>query len=157
MKKAVSTYKATFSKVIGYCIFFVLIIASSQIFAQQTRGKVEVIKDPLVDTLIAKRFEMNNAVGVPVTSSSSSYGYRVQIFSGSNRKDAYSAQARLQDQYPELRTYIIYNEPNFKVRAGDFRTRLEAQKLMQELRASFSSLFIISEKINPPKTDPDND
>jgi hypothetical protein len=154
MKTAVFDHKAK-PAFIKYCIFFMLILASTQTFAQQVRGRVEVIKDPLVDTLIAKRFEMNNAAGVP--SAFSSYGYRVQIFSGSNRKDAYSAQARLQDQYPELRTYIIYSEPNFKVRAGDFRTRLEAQKLMQELRSSFSSLFIISEKINPPKTDPDND
>jgi hypothetical protein len=155
MKKAVSTYKAMFSKVIGYCFFFILIITSTQAIAQQTRGKVDVIKDPLVDTLIAKRFELNNAAGAPVAFSS--IGYRVQIFSGSNRKAAYSAQAKLQDQYPELRTYIIYNEPNFKVRAGDFRTRLEAQKLMQDLRPNFSSLFIISEKINPPKTDLNND
>jgi hypothetical protein len=154
MKTAVFDHKAK-PAFIEYCIFFILIIISTQTFAQQVRGRVEVIKDPLVDTLIAKRFEMNNAAGVP--SAFSSYGYRVQIFSGSNRKDAYSAQARLQDQYPELRTYIIYSEPNFKVRAGDFRTRMEAQKLMQELRSSFSSLFIISEKINPPKTDPDND
>jgi hypothetical protein len=156
MKKAVSTYKATFSKVIGYCIFFILLSVSTQTFAQQVHGKVEVVKDPLVDTLIAKRFEMNKGIG-GVGPAFSSYGYRVQVFSGSNRKDAYNAQAKLQDQYPELRTYIIYNEPNFKVRAGDFRTRLEAQKLMQELQPSFSSLFIISEKINPPKTDPDND
>lgn len=150
MEKAVFDHQAT-SAVIRYCLFFVLVIASTHTFAQQARGKVEVVRDPLVDTLIAKRYEMSSAAGV--SSPIASYGYRVQIFSGSNRKDAYSAQARLQSQYPELRTYIIYNEPNFKVRAGDFRTRLEAQKLMQDLRASFSSLFIISEKINLPKTD----
>ena len=154
MKKAVFDYKAQ-PALIKYCFFFILLLASAQSFAQQTRGRVEVIKDPLVDTLIDKRLELNNTAGIPTAFSS--YGYRVQIFSGSNRKDAYSAQARLQDQYPELRTYIIYSEPNFKVRAGDFKTRLEAQKLMQELRPSFSSLFIISEKINPPKTDTNND
>ncbi len=155
MKKAVSIYKAKFSKIIGYCFFFILITVSSLTFAQQIRGKVEVIKDPLVDTLIAKRFEFNNSAGA--SSAFSANGYRVQIFSGSNRKDAYNAQAKLQSEYPELRTYIIYSEPNFKVRAGDFRTRLEAQKWMEDLRPSFSSLFIISEKINLPKTDPDND
>jgi hypothetical protein len=154
MKKAVFDYKAQ-QALIKYCFFFILLLASTRSFSQQTRGRVEVVKDPLVDTLIAKRFELNNAAGMPTAFSS--YGYRVQIFSGSNRKDAYSAQARLQDQYPELRTYIIYSEPNFKVRAGDFKTRLEAQKLMQELRSSFSSLFIISEKINLPKTDTNND
>ena|ERR1700754_1551142 len=154
MKKAVFDYKAQ-PALIRYCFFFLLLLASAPTFAQQVRGRVEVVKDPLVDTLIAKRFELNNAAGMPTAFSS--YGYRVQIFSGSNRKDAYNAQARLQDQYPELRTYIIYSEPNFKVRAGDFKTRLEAQKLMQELRPSFTSLFIISEKINPPKTDTNND
>lgn len=154
MKKAVFDYKAQ-QALIKYCFFFILFLVSTQAFAQQTRGRVEVVKDPLVDTLIAKRFELNNAAGMPTAFSS--YGYRVQIFSGSNRKDAYNAQARLQDQYPELRTYIIYSEPNFKVRAGDFKTRLEAQKLMQELRPNFTSLFIISEKINLPKTDTNND
>jgi hypothetical protein len=154
MKKAVFDYKAQ-PALIRYCFFLIFLLASAHTFAQQARGRVEVVKDPLVDTLIAKRFELNNAAGMPTAFSS--YGYRVQIFSGSNRKDAYNAQARLQSDYPELRTYIIYNEPNFKVRAGDFKTRLEAQKLMQELRTSFTSLFIISEKINPPKTDTNND
>ena len=84
-------------------------------------------------------------------------GYRVQIFFGSNRQAAYSAQAKFKDEYPELRTYITYIEPNFKVRVGDFRTRLEAQKLQSELTQMFSSLFIIPEKINPPKSDASND
>jgi UDP-2,3-diacylglucosamine pyrophosphatase LpxH len=39
-------------------------------------------------------------------------------------------------EFPEMRTYISYREPNFKVRAGDFRTRLEARKLMQEAIAA---------------------
>jgi hypothetical protein len=154
MKKAILDHKAKHS-LIMYCFFFMLIVASAQTFAQ-TRGKVEVVKDPLVDTLIAKRFTLNRETGV-APAVTSSYGYRVQFFSGSSRQDAYNAQARLQRDYPELRTYILYSEPNFKVRAGDFRTRLEAQKLIQELRPSFPSLFIISEKINLPKADTDND
>ncbi|HEY9197293.1 MAG TPA: SPOR domain-containing protein [Mucilaginibacter sp.] len=154
MKKATSDQQAK-SSLVRYCFFFMLLIVSTQTFAQ-TRGRVEVVKDPLVDTLIAKRFVLNKetVVSPAVTSS---YGYRVQFFSGSSRQAAYSAQARLQNQFPELRTYIIYSEPNFKVRAGDFRTRLEAQKLIQELRPQFPSLFIISEKINLPKADASND
>ena len=155
MKKAAFDHKAK-SSLIKCCFFCVLILASIQTMAQ-TRGKVVVIKDPLVDTLVAKRFVLSNSTGVAGTGGFSSMGYRVQFFSGSNRKSAYSAQAQLQQQYPGLRTYITYSEPNFKVRAGDFRTRLEAEKLMQELRPAFPSLFIISEKINLPKTDINND
>ncbi|WP_114939256.1 SPOR domain-containing protein [Mucilaginibacter endophyticus] len=153
MKKAVFDHQAK-PAVIRYCFFVLLLLASSQTFAQ-TRGKVEVIKDPLLDTLIAKRFSLNGTTGTDAAGAS--YGYRVQFFSGSNRKDAYNAQNRLQQQHPELRTYITYRDPNFKVKAGDFRTRLEAEKLVQDLRSSFSSIFIIPEKINLPKTDINND
>jgi hypothetical protein len=67
-----------------------------------------------------------------------------------NRAEAYSAQQRFNQKFPELRTYITYREPNFRVRAGDFRTRLEATKYLQQIRSVFPTLFIISEKINPP-------
>lgn len=130
-------------------LFFVPALSSAQ-----TRGKVEVIKDPLIDTLIAKRPTLNKS---NITGDETTSGYRVQIFFGSNRQSAYDAQAKFNEEYPELRTYITYNEPNFKVRAGDFRTRLEAEKLVKEIAPMFTSLFIIPEKINPPKTDNSND
>ncbi|RYG15542.1 MAG: hypothetical protein EOO07_15180 [Chitinophagaceae bacterium] len=56
MKKAVSKYKAL-SKVTGCCIFFVLCAVSVQ---AQTRGKVEVVKDSRMDTLVAKWTELNS-------------------------------------------------------------------------------------------------
>ena len=123
----------------------------------QERGKVEVIKDSRIDTLIAKRFSLKGTAAVKSNASFSSNGYRVQIYSGSNRNAAYDAQAKFQNKYPEQRTYITYNEPYFKVHAGDYRTRLEAEKIMQQLKGNFTSLFIISEKINPSKADISND
>ena len=122
----------------------------------QERGKVEVIKDPRIDTLIARRLSLAKGPAKTTASASVNYssnGYRVQIFSGWDRKSAYDAQARFQNRYPDMRTYIAYKEPYFKVNAGDFRTRLEAERLMQQLKGSFTSLFIIAEKINPTKAD----
>ena len=121
-------------------------------FAQE-RGKVEVIKDSRIDTLIAKRFSLKTPSAASKIIPYSSRGYRVQIYSGSDRKAAYDAQAKFQGRYPEQRTYITYSEPYFKVHAGDYRTRLEAEKIMQQLKGNFTSLFIISEKINPSKAD----
>lgn len=121
----------------------------------QTRGKVEVIKDPLIDTLIARRPTLHRTN--LNTGEETIYGYRVQIFFGSSRQAAYAAQERFHGEYPDMRTYITYIEPNFKVQAGDFRTRLEAEKLRNELTQVFTSMFIISSKINPPKVDTSND
>jgi cell division protein FtsN len=48
-----------------------------------------------------------------------------------------------------VRSYVSYTQPNYRVRVGDFRTRLEAQKFLNELRKQYSSLFIFAERINP--------
>lgn len=149
MKKAIFDHKAT-AALIRYC-FFLLLMCLSAITFGQTRGKVQVIRDPLFDTLLAKRAMLNTG-GRTSSGGYSFYGYRVQIYSGSNRSAAYSAQARFNNQFPDMRTYIIYREPNFKVRAGDFRTRIDAERMKNQLIGTFSAMFIISEKINPPKT-----
>ena len=125
---------------------FAFLLSAFSLRAQE-RGKVEVVKDPRVDTLIARRglLKVNSVTPSPVFSG---MGYRVQIFNGPSRKDAYDAQDRIQAKYPGMRTYISYSVPNFKVKAGDFRSRLEAEKFKQEVHTMFTGLFIISEKIN---------
>ena len=136
---------------ISFCVFLSMILLPSLLLAQTPqRGKVEVQKDPKVDSLIEGYLVSKKG---PMTLPASSNGYRVQIFSGSDRKSAYSAQAKFQDKYPDMRTYLTYMAPNFKVHIGDFRTRLEAEKMVEELKPWFSGLFIIEEKINLPKLD----
>ena len=132
----------------------------------QTKGTVTVIKDPLIDSLIAKRIALNSAGPVkPVVSNGtvklgpivSQMGYRVQVFYGSDRRQVFNQQTKFNSLYPELNTYITYKQPNYYLRVGDFRTRLEAQHLMNELRSSFPTLFIFREKINAPSLDYNHD
>jgi hypothetical protein len=156
MNKAIFDSKAK-PALIKYCFLFLFLVAAKSSIAQ-TRGKVQVVAPPLFDTLLARRASAGNGKaqaggGVYV----SSYGYRVQIFSGTSRKAAYSAQAKCNREFPDMRTYIAYREPNFKIRAGDFRTRLEAERMREQLKAIFPITFIVSEKINPPKTVISND
>ena len=149
MKKA-SVHKAFFALIVR--CFFILVILIPFALKAQTRGTVKVFKDPLIDTLIAKRNTLAAGKSGGMRAFSSS-GYRIQIFSGSNRRDAYNIQARFQSDFPGIRTYITYRSPNFKVHVGDFRTRIEAEKMVRDLKVSYSSVFIISTKINPPKAE----
>ncbi len=143
-------------KLILSCI---LCLFALPLFAQQ-RGEVVIVKSPLIDSLIARRIELSK---VPAPSAAvrksgaivSNMGYRVQIFYGSDRREVFAEQARFKAAYPKLNTYITYKEPNYYLRAGDFRTRLEAQSLMNELRSTFPTLFVFREKINAPSLDPD--
>lgn len=136
----------------------ILCCFSIALFAQ-TRGVVTVVKDPMIDSLIAKRIQLSvkpagpaisTAIGKPGTTLVSQMGYRVQIYYGSDRREVYNEQNKFNLSFPELNTYITYKQPNYYLRVGDFRTRLEAQRLMNELRSMFPTLFIFREKINAP-------
>ncbi|MGF1925761.1 MAG: SPOR domain-containing protein [Bacteroidia bacterium] len=138
-------------------LFILILLMSTASFAQ-TRGKVTVIKDSLIDSLIAKRIELNTkkpTITNPISSVPvSQMGYRVQVFYGLDRRETFSEQARFRSLYPRIQSYITYKEPNYYLRVGDFRTRLEAQNLLNELKPSFPTLFIFREKINAPSLDP---
>lgn len=125
-------------------IGLILIMCFQQLSAQE-KGKVLVTKDPQIDSLIARRLELNRAglTGNNVTLS----GFRVQIFSGLDRQMAYSEQAKFKTRYPAVNAYISYTQPNYKLRVGDFRSRLEAEKFMNELKKYYTSMFIFSEMI----------
>jgi hypothetical protein len=136
------------------CLIICGIFLTPFLSSAQTRGKVEVVKDPLIDTLAARRPSLTKSI---MQGDETANGFRVQIYFGSNRQAAYDAQAKFKEQFPELRTYVTYSEPNFRVHVGDFRTRLEAEKLEKDITEMFPSLFIMPEKINPPKSDASND
>ncbi|MBM3402582.1 MAG: SPOR domain-containing protein [Bacteroidetes bacterium] len=125
-------------------IGFILIMGVHGLKAQE-KGKVMVIKDPKIDSLISRRLELSRAglAGNTVTLS----GFRVQIFSGLDRQQAYAEQVKFKTQFPGINTYISYVQPNYRLRVGDFRTRLEAEKLMNELKKLYPSMFIFSEMI----------
>jgi hypothetical protein len=129
--------------IIGF--FFSLFI--TQLVWAQEMGKVTVIKDPQIDSLIAKRLALSRlgSSGNAVTA----LGFRVQIFSGLERDQAYAEQTKFKTRYPGVTSYISYTQPNYRLRVGDFRTKLEAQKFLTELRKHYPSLFIFAEKINP--------
>jgi len=134
--------------------FTFMICCLSFAVSAQKRGEVIIVRDPMVDSLIERRIALSKKTA-PVTTHRngaivSQMGFRVQVFYGSDRRQTFNEQARFKSAYPKLNTYITYKEPNYYLRVGDFRTRLEAQRLMNELRSAFPTLFIFREKINAP-------
>jgi len=74
-------------------------------------------------------------------------GFRVQIFSGPNRQDAYAAKTRFDSAHPGIDSYVSYDEPNYRVKVGDFRSRSDANSFMNMLRAQYGAAFVFTEDI----------
>ncbi|MGN1216247.1 MAG: SPOR domain-containing protein [Candidatus Cryptobacteroides sp.] len=80
-------------------------------------------------------------------------GYRVRIFSD-NKQNARSASeaalATFKSMFPGCPAYRTYTNPFFKVTVGDFRTKSEAMLLLQQVKGTFPTAFIVPETINYP-------
>ncbi|UKN00868.1 SPOR domain-containing protein [Paracrocinitomix mangrovi] len=77
-------------------------------------------------------------------------GYRVMIYFDQDKSKAESEKARFMSMYNDVSTYIDYSAPNYRVRVGNFRTKLEAEKLKQEILGIFFTAIVVEDKIQLP-------
>lgn len=46
--------------------------------------------------------------------------------------------------------YLIWESPNYKIRVGDFRSKLDAEKFQRKIDELFPYAFIVRDNINFP-------
>lgn len=78
-------------------------------------------------------------------------GYRVKIHFGVDKEKARSVKAVFLKKYGEVPAYERYQQPNFTIMVGDFRTRVEAYEFFKKIKADFPNAFIIKDRIRPVK------
>ena len=141
-------------KTIGSCCFFLLLmlIRSYTASAQQNEqhgSTTEIIQDSRVDVLVKKHIQINQVLNTMD-------GFRIQVFSESGTNSKNKAQAihdEFQSRFPSTGVYLTFKSPNYKVRIGDFRTKLDAQRFLIGLTSDYPNAFIIADQIYLPKTD----
>ena len=125
-----------------FAVLILLHAATGTAFSQV--GKLKVVGDVAVDRMIEKHIELNSRVGtIP--------GYRVQIasFSGASSKtSAFNLRDSFMSDFPTVQAYVVFDEPNFKVKVGDFRTKLEAYAFLQQVKDTYKG-YIVKDNIYP--------
>lgn len=110
---------------------------------------IRIIQDEKVDLLVSKHIRINqNRNGIS--------GFRIQIFfdSGTNSKtNAQGIYEGFRAKYPDIVAYLTFKAPNYKVRVGDFRTKLDAQRFLNEIVTEYPNAWIIPEQISLPKVE----
>jgi len=129
-----------------FLILSILIAMATMTFAQ---GSLRVDQDSRIESLISKQRRI-----YAVDSSFS--GYRIHIFMeiGNEALDhAKAAKARFERNFPDIPAYLTYAEPYFRVRVGDFRNRVEAEKELRRIKPKFKEAFVTADMIYRPKID----
>ena len=80
-------------------------------------------------------------------------GYRVQVFLG-DRTKAEEVRRQFMTRHTDTPAYLSYLAPNFRIRVGDLRTKLEAEKLREQLRQEYPGLYVVPDEIEMPRVQP---
>lgn len=98
----------------------------------QTAG---IEQDPKFTEFLNEKRKINASVNV-------NDRWKIQIFTGNNETSR-KALAEFRREYKHVDATIIFQTPNYKVWAGNFRTRLEAERLLQEIKMRYPDAFLI--------------
>ena len=139
-------------------LLLVAILWSLSSFAQDTTtvdsNTVIVHKDPRIDLLISKQAQINEQTSRD--SRKTAKGYRLMIISTNNRDEAISAKAKVYTYFPELKAYLWHQSPYYKVKAGNFKDRKDAEAYQKKLNVYFSNgVFIMNDivEVKPDKSE----
>jgi len=73
-------------------------------------------------------------------------GYIIQVYSGTSRDEANDARYKMDRFFPELDARTSYRQPSFRVKAGKFIDRLEANRIYKDVKEEFPRALLIPER-----------
>ena len=126
-------------------IIILLQTLSINITLSQREG-VKIIQDERIENIIHEQSEISSK-----STRQKINGFRIQLFFDSDKEKINVAKGLFMADHKKIDTYITYKAPNFFLKAGDFRTRLEAEKVRSTIESLFPTSFVIKEKINLPR------
>jgi len=109
--------------------------------AETSIGRLNIISTYEIDRLVRKHIFINEKTVVKK-------GFRIQLKQSSQRDKVMETKAKFLNVFPEMKTYVTYNPPYFKLRTGDFESRFEAFPTYQTILRRFSNASIVPDLIN---------
>jgi len=134
--------------------FFILTFLNSlNSFSQDTTlqkqadsNTVIIHHDPRLDLLIKKQIQINEETSRNARRVGK--GFRLLVVNTNKREEAIEAKTKVYNYFPELKTYLIYQSPYFKLKAGNFKERKDAEEYQKKLQKYFpKGVYIMNDTI----------
>lgn len=134
-----------------FLIVFVLLLTGVRAKAQDfngyenledTLGQVNIFQDERVKELLRTDSIINSK-------QQSFSGYRIQIFLGgsTDKERAFEIKKEFKELFPQDRAYVVYTAPDFRVRVGNFRSKLECIELYKACLEFFPNCYPVKTEI----------
>jgi hypothetical protein len=126
-------------------------------FRPSDYGREAAKKRPGEDAQTREDKTGTDTASVAATPGEMVQGFRVQVFSSGDIDIAKARMTEAEGMFPGDWFYISYDAPVYKIRAGNFLNRLDAERFMQSAQErGFRGAWVVPEKVikDPPPPPP---
>ena len=116
------------NSVLKVCIILVVFLTTKPSFSQSEKSD-----NTLINELISKKRSFNKEF---------SYGFRIQLYNGIETV-ARKTMRKFNYDFPEIKTHLIYRQPEWKIQVGFYNTKLEADRALLNFKRKYKSAIVI--------------
>jgi uncharacterized membrane protein SpoIIM required for sporulation len=123
----------TLNKITAFSILIFTILFSQNIFSQTTKTIIE--QDQKIEKLLQEKRKNNSGITI-------NDKFKIQIFYG-NIEESKRTLLAFKKEFILLDGTIIFSNPSYKVLVGSFKSKIEAEKSLINIKKKYPSAVII--------------
>jgi vancomycin resistance protein YoaR len=116
-------------------ILTLLFVGFSSYCINAQEQNVTINQDPKFEQLLNEKRKINASLTV-------NDSYKIQIYTGSSE----IAKKNLNEfrlEFPTIDATIVFNTPNYKVWVGNYKTRIEAERILIDIKDRYKNVLLI--------------
>jgi hypothetical protein len=111
-----------------------LLVALTQKSKAQDQN-ISVNQDPKFEQLLNEKRKINTSLTV-------NDSYKIQIYTGGS-ENAKKTLTEFKQEFKDIDATIVFNTPNYKVWIGSFKTRIEAERNLANIKDRYKNVLLI--------------
>lgn len=92
-------------------------------------------QDPKFEQLLNEKRKINTSLTV-------NDSYKIQIYTGGS-ENAKKTLTEFKQEFKNIDATIVFNTPNYKVWIGNFKTRIEAERILANIKNRYKNVLLI--------------
>lgn len=113
----------------------IVFLSFSTGYLQAQNQNINVNQDPKFEQLLNEKRKINASLTI-------NDRYKIQIFSGDSEK-AKKTLSDFKQEFENIDGTIVFNTPNYKVWVGNFKTRIEAERNLANIKKRYKNVLLI--------------
>lgn len=124
-------------RIIAYKKIFLsslLLVTLTPIMKAQDQN-ISVTQDPKFEQLLNEKRKINTSLTV-------NDSYKIQIYTGGS-ENAKKTLSEFKQEFKDIDATIVFNTPNYKVWVGNFKSRIEAERTLANIKDRYKNVLLI--------------